>query len=887
MKTTRTPDAASIRAKAALRASAVETTTQAGADKAAAIFARSQPRGLRRRSLPLDLAQLRTLLDDRALFGAHPPLADIEVESQREIANNGDTRHVLVSVKVRYDGAAAQGAGAEQFLVPIVVDGRGVISDGFASASFKAELLSAVERGATSFASDDGDGAPRDARPVLHSQLEVHRVDSSSVANVRGPSRGPSAAVRAARSASLPANGAADVHAQAAALATAIHGGEVKEPWTKLIENEWTSRDRYELVVENAQKLSPENADALVVEFFKDVVATRERQPKAIQQFHDALATRPKFSPVFYGYAQFIGVPEGKSEATFDDVKQALDVIGDGRAQAGSLASMLRDPRETAGLGFHDVELLPFYLSPQKDGGYDITDHAEVAPDVGGNAAFERFMAEVVKRGMRITADLVANHVSGEHVWAKALEAGDESALARFVAWDDAVKIGEREVDGKTFNVFLHTKGENAGKISHVWQIFPDNNPDTFIQTAGHKIFASFMNPYQWDVNVADPAVLAYYLKTLGKFANLGQMGTRMDAIIHSGKKPGTFNINNPESQAFMALAKAFASHVVPGNMFLPEANLPWDEAKRDWLSPERRLDGVVENTSGDVLISFDVHRAIWDSLLKSDKRAWVNAQDELGEIPENKSLLVYLGLHDETLIDDPELRKALLARGFHDFAGRGVGDSPAALLDGNADRLAMAHALLYSSKGHPAVYYRTLVGSPNNESYYEDKVADRLNDQRKAGEREDLAKARDSRDLDRGPVHLAEYERALADGYKPAVMVRALNALWDENATVRSNDVDFVENVDAGVVSIARKSMEAAPLLQLINLTGETKTVTMSTAELAGKLGWLAWSSSSLRDLLGEKMTGRPHSIEATVDGDRTSIELQPYEALYLSRDE
>ena len=46
---------------------------------------------------------------------------------------------------------------------------------------------------------------------------------------------------------------------------------------------------------------------------------------------------------------------------------------------------------------------------------------------------------------------------------------------------------------------------------------------------------------------------------------NLGQMGTRMDAIIHMGKKAGTFNINNPESQAFMALTKAFASHVAPG----------------------------------------------------------------------------------------------------------------------------------------------------------------------------------------------------------------------------------------------------------------------------------------------------------------------------------
>src|SRR5207253_6058868 len=117
---------------------------------------------------------------------------------------------------------------------------------------------------------------------------------------------------------------------------------------------------------------------------------------------------------------------------------------------------------------------------------------------------------------------------------------------------------------------------------------------------------------------------------------------------------------NNPEAQAFMARAKSCASHWVPGNTSLHEANLPWDEAERDWLSPERVFDGKTENTAGDVLISFDVHRAIWDSLLKSDKHAWMNAQAELGDLPANKSLLVYLGLHDETLIDDPKMREEL-----------------------------------------------------------------------------------------------------------------------------------------------------------------------------------------------------------------------------------
>ena len=802
------------------------------------------------------------------LLGTMPALAArsddvryVEITSERRLAS---PEHVLVGAEVTFkDGAQ------KLYVVPVVVGPQGRLTDGMTSSAFKGELLDAVARGETfELAKPNARREPR-RRPTVPrgfvgAQLTKARTRSEKRIGLAG-----------------------DPHVDAASLARAIYDREPDNPFSPLVEKGYTTRERYEYVVEQAQKLSPKNADALVVEFFKQVLRTRESHPESVRAFHAALATRPKFGPVFYGYAQFIGVPEGKSEATFDDLTKALDVIQGKRAAAGALTSMVRAP-DSEGLGFSDVELLPFFLSPKKDGGYDITEHAEVDPALGGNPAFERFMKEAVERGICVTADLVANHVSNEHPWVKALLAGDESMLSRFVVWDDAVKIGERKVDDKIFNVFLHTQGKNAGKISHVWQIFPDNNPDTFIKAEvgdkTHNIYASFMNPYQWDVNAADPAVLGYYLKALGRFANLGQMGTRMDAIIHMGKKPGTFNINLPESQAFMALAKAFAAHVAPGNTFLPEANLPWKEAREGWLDPQRSFDGVVENTAGDCIISFDVHRAIRDSLLKKDKGAWMRAQAALGELPPNKSLLVYLGLHDETLIEDPKLRESLVARGFHDFAGRGVGDSPAALLDGDANRLAMAHVLLYSSKGHPAVYYRTIVGPPNNSAYYESKMQERLDAQYQAGEAPDVAKARDTRDLDRGPVTRADYDRALATGYKPAITIRALNALRKDNAAVRTNHVTEVKNPDAGVVSVARCPTTGTdkPLLQVINLKGEATTVTFQAADLKEQLGWAKLDAGAV-DLLQSQMTGKQCRIALDVDGEDVKVELPAYGAMYL----
>lgn len=825
------------------------------------------------------------------------PVRAVEILSEQDVeTSDKSARHALVGVQVQFEDGTK-----ERYLAPLRIDGNGGLSDGLQSAAMKQALVEAVASG-EQFEHIVKDAVTRPAarsarrRPAAATGQKGWLGAAQLVHGQRTQQAGKA-------SGEVLKGGAYDAKAEVGALSRAVYDGE-KNAWSPLLDKGYTTRERFEFVVEQARKCSPENADALVVEFFKNVHQTLESQPASVRAFHDALKSRPKFGPVFYGYVQFAGVPDSEraaaakkgevAQATFDDLIPMLDIIQGKQKGAGALGSMVRGGDEKpAGLGFRDVELLPFFLSPQKDGGYDITDHAEVAPELGGNAAFQRFMKEAVDRGVRVTADLVGNHVAADHQWVKALEQGDTSMLSRFVVWDDAVKIGERTLDEKIFNVFLHTKGEHAGKISHVWQIFPDNNPDTFIEAKSgdkkHNVFASFMNPYQWDINAADPQVLSYYLDVIGHFANLGQMGTRMDAIIHMGKEPGTFNINLPQSQAFMQLAKSFSSHVSPGHAFLPEANLPWEEAKRDWLEPERVFAGKVENLAGDALISFDVHRAIWDSLLKNDKEAWMTAQASLGELPPHKSLMVYLGLHDENLIEDPKLRQELIDKGFKDFAGRGVGDSPAALLEGDADRLAMAHVLLYSSKGHPAVYYRNLVGAPNDQSYFETKKDQRLRAQEEAGDAPNVAKATDTRDLNRGPVFLSDYERALKEEYKPAVTIRALNSLWDKHGSVRSNQIEEVKNPDAGVVSFARRATETSdpPLLQLINLTAEKKTVVVDLADLERQLGWSQVTPGSLRDLLQEEMTGAAAPMSFSIEDGKLKLELAPYDAVYLERAE
>jgi glycosidase len=282
-------------------------------------------------------------------------------------------------------------------------------------------------------------------------------------------------------------------------------------------------------------------------------------------------------------------------------------------------------------------------------------------------------------------------------------------------------------------------------------------------------------------------------------------------------------------------------------------------------------------------------------SLLQQDKSSWKGVQETLGDLPPGKSIMGYLSLHDETFIDDEDLHKELLKQGFNDFASRGVGDSVATILGNNEDRLAMAHALLYSSKGYPAVYYRTVVGAPNDNTYFEAKVQERASSLQETGEAVDRKKAADTRDLDRGPVSLAEYENALKRGYKPATFVRALNALWDKNGSVRTDKLEEVANPDKGVWSCARHSMETddAPLLQLFNLTNDKKTVELQVDDLERQLGWSMTDKKQLVDLLATEINQKAGKTEAgavvhipyAIENGTVKITLEPYQALYLER--
>jgi oligo-1,6-glucosidase len=90
------------------------------------------------------------------------------------------------------------------------------------------------------------------------------------------------------------------------------------------------------------------------------------------------------------------------------------DADGDG---IGDLAGIESRLDHLAELGVDVVWLSPVYPSPQDDAGYDISDYQDIDPTFGTLADFDRLLAGVHERGMKLVMDLVVNHTSDEHPW--------------------------------------------------------------------------------------------------------------------------------------------------------------------------------------------------------------------------------------------------------------------------------------------------------------------------------------------------------------------------------------------------------------------------------------------------------------------------------------
>ena len=249
------------------------------------------------------------------------------------------------------------------------------------------------------------------------------------------------------------------------------------------------------------------------------------------------------------------------------------DATGDGMGDLPGITSRLPALAE---LGVDALWLSPFYPSPQKDAGYDVSDYCDVDPRFGTLADFQELESAAHALGLRLIVDLVPNHTSDQHRWfqeALASEEGSEER-ARYL-FRDGKGAGGAIPPNNWESVF------GGGAWTRVTR--PDGT--------GGQWYLHLFDTSQPDLNWDNPWVREQFRGILRFWLDRGVDGFRVDVAHGLIKKAGLPDYTKPETGGSMG-----STGLDPAAADRPEAPEPpyWGqngvhEIYRDW---RRVIDG-------------------------------------------------------------------------------------------------------------------------------------------------------------------------------------------------------------------------------------------------------------------------------------------------------
>jgi maltose alpha-D-glucosyltransferase / alpha-amylase len=202
-------------------------------------------------------------------------------------------------------------------------------------------------------------------------------------------------------------------------------------------------------------------------------------------------------------------------------------------------------------LGVDCLWLPPFYASPLRDGGYDISDFRSVLPEFGTVDDFVYLLDQAHRRGLRVITDLVLNHTSDAHPWFQESRQHPDGPYGDYYVWSDTDdKYPEARI------IFVDTETSN-------WTYDPVRG-----QFYWHRFFA-----HQPDLNYENPEVQEAMIDVLRFWLDLGIDGFRLDAVPYLFEEEGTNCENLPRTHEFLKRCRKVVDDEFPGRVLLAEAN--------------------------------------------------------------------------------------------------------------------------------------------------------------------------------------------------------------------------------------------------------------------------------------------------------------------------
>ena len=192
------------------------------------------------------------------------------------------------------------------------------------------------------------------------------------------------------------------------------------------------------------------------------------------------------------------------------------DGDGDGIGDLNGITQRMGELQE---LGIDAIWFSPFFKSPQKDAGYDVSDYKDIDPLFGTLADFDAMLAKATAMGIRVIVDLVPNHSSDQHpLFQAALKAGK----------------GSKE---RAMYMFREGKGKKGELPPNNWESVFGGPAWTRIEDGQWylHIFDSSQPDFDWD----NPKVVEEFESVLRFWLDRGVAGFRIDVAHGLVKEPG------------------------------------------------------------------------------------------------------------------------------------------------------------------------------------------------------------------------------------------------------------------------------------------------------------------------------------------------------------
>ncbi|AMJ70495.1 sugar phosphorylase [Enterobacter cloacae] len=352
---------------------------------------------------------------------------------------------------------------------------------------------------------------------------------------------------------------------------------------------------------------------------------------------------------------------------------------------------------------FSHVHLLPFYPWSSDDG-FSVIDYHNVAPETGT----WQDVADL-KQSASLMFDFVCNHMSAKSEWFANYLAQKPGYEDFFIAVDPETDLSA--VTRPRALPLLTPFTLHDGSVRHLWTTFSDD---------------------QIDLNFASPQVLIAMVDVLLHYLAEGARYIRLDAVGFMWKIPGTSCIHLEQTHCLIQLFRAITEAVAPGTVIITETNVPHKDNISYFGDGENEAQ-MVYQFSLPPLVLHAVHRQDVKALcqwagslaLPSTKTTWFNflaSHDGIGLnplrgiLPESEILALVEKLQEEGALvnwkNNPDGTRSPYEINVTYLDALSAQNS---LDDERIARFILAHAVLLSFPGVPAVYIQSILGSRND----------------------------------------------------------------------------------------------------------------------------------------------------------------------------